>query len=42
MTWVKVKVMIKVKVKIWFTLEQATNAQKGNRGTALLLPEPRR
>jgi hypothetical protein len=35
-TWVKVKVMIKVTVKITFTLEQATKAQRGSRGVALL------
>jgi len=32
----KVKVKVKVKVKIKFTLEQATKAQKGNRGIALI------
>jgi hypothetical protein len=32
----KVKVMVRVKVK--FTLEQATKAQRGSRGIALLFP----
>jgi hypothetical protein len=33
------QVMVKVKVKIKFTLEQATKAQRGSRVTALLFPE---
>jgi hypothetical protein len=33
---------VKVNVKLKFTLEQATKAQKGSRGIALLFLEPRR
>jgi hypothetical protein len=33
---VKVKVQVKVKVKVKITLEQATKAQSGSRGTTLL------
>jgi hypothetical protein len=32
------KIVTSVKVKVKFTLEQATKAQKGSRGIALLLP----
>jgi hypothetical protein len=32
------KICMKVKVKVKFTLEQATKAQKGSRGIALLFP----
>jgi len=35
-------VSIKVKVKLKFTLEQATKAQRGSRGIALLFLLPRR
>ena len=33
---------IKVKVKVKFTLEQATKAHRGSRGIALFFLEPRR
>ena len=33
---------IKVKVKVKFTLEQATKAQRWNKGIALFFLEPRR
>ena len=33
---------IKVKVKVKFSLEQATKAQRGSRGIALLFLQPRR
>jgi hypothetical protein len=35
---VKVKVKVKIKVKVKVTLEQATKAQRGIRGIALLFP----
>jgi hypothetical protein len=31
-------VLVEVKVKVKFTLEQATKAQRGRRGIALLFP----
>jgi hypothetical protein len=33
-------VLYKVKVKVNLTLEQATKAQRGSRGIALLFPQP--
>jgi hypothetical protein len=33
-----IAILIEVKVKVRFTLEQATKAQRGRRGIALLFP----
>ena len=34
--WVRIHLRVKVKVKVKFNLEQATKAQSGSRGIALL------